>query len=32
LADGSTDFLAYDIDYDTLVALATRSGGEVVAK
>ena len=28
-ADGSTRFIAYDIDYDTLVALATRSGGEV---
>jgi prepilin-type N-terminal cleavage/methylation domain-containing protein len=30
VADGSVQFLSYDIDYGTYLALATRSGAEVV--
>jgi len=31
LADGATRHVSYDIDYNTLVGLATRSGGEAPA-
>jgi prepilin-type N-terminal cleavage/methylation domain-containing protein/prepilin-type processing-associated H-X9-DG protein len=32
LADGSVRFVSYDVDYNTLVALATRNKGEVVGQ
>ena len=30
LADGSVQFVAYETDYNTYLAMSTRSGAEVV--
>ncbi len=32
MADGSVQFLAYEMDYNTYLALATRNGGEAVGR